>query len=143
MLSHFFRKNFVKAMVLLNKLLNSWFDDISFQWWERISRFSILWTGSLKRCCCFFVKSKFSFCFDKNAELSLLYFLFSCLKPILKHLFVWYSREIMYTRKIRCHQNSVIMLTKYECTVRQFALIWRIFSINSDFFFHEIFRVWL
>ena len=40
-LSHFFRKNFVKAMVLLKKLLNSWFDDFFFQW-ERISRFFTL-----------------------------------------------------------------------------------------------------
>ena len=40
-LSHLFRKNFVKAMVLLKKLLNSWFDEIFFQW-ERISRFSTL-----------------------------------------------------------------------------------------------------
>ena len=46
-LSHFFRKNFVKAMVLLKKLLNSWFDEIFFQW-ERISRFSTLW--HLSRC---------------------------------------------------------------------------------------------
>ena len=29
-LSHFFRKNFVKAMDLLMKLLNSWFDEIFF-----------------------------------------------------------------------------------------------------------------
>ena len=28
--SHFFRKNFVKAMDLLKKLLNSWFDDFFF-----------------------------------------------------------------------------------------------------------------
>ena len=28
--SHFFRKNFVKAMVLLKKLLNSWFDEFFF-----------------------------------------------------------------------------------------------------------------
>ena len=34
-LSHFFRKNFVKAMILLKKLLNSWFDEKNFQW-ERI-----------------------------------------------------------------------------------------------------------
>ena len=40
-LSHSFRKNFVKAMGLLKKLLNSWFDEIFFQW-ERISRFSTL-----------------------------------------------------------------------------------------------------
>ena len=40
-LSHFFPKNFVKAMVLLKKLLNSWFDEIFFQW-ERIFRFSTL-----------------------------------------------------------------------------------------------------
>ena len=38
-LSHIFDKNFVKSMVLLKKLLNSWFDDFFFQW-ERISRFS-------------------------------------------------------------------------------------------------------
>ena len=31
-LSHFFRKNFVKLMVLVIKLLNSWFDEIYFQW---------------------------------------------------------------------------------------------------------------
>ena len=37
-LSHFFRKNFVKAMVLLKKLLNSWFDEIFF----RESKFIIL-----------------------------------------------------------------------------------------------------
>ena len=37
--STLFRKNFVKTMVLLKKLLNSWFDEIFFQW-ERISRFS-------------------------------------------------------------------------------------------------------
>ena len=41
-LSHFFRKNFVKSMVLLKKSLNSWFDEIFYQW-ERISRFSTLW----------------------------------------------------------------------------------------------------
>ena len=29
-LSHFFRKNFVKAMVLRKKLLNNWFDEIFF-----------------------------------------------------------------------------------------------------------------
>ena len=29
-LSHFFRKNFVKTMVFLKKLLNSWFDEIFF-----------------------------------------------------------------------------------------------------------------
>ena len=40
-LSHFFRKNFVKAVVLLKKLLNSWFDEIFLQW-ERISCFSTL-----------------------------------------------------------------------------------------------------
>ena len=44
-LSRIFGKNFVKVTVLrvlLNKLLNSWFDGIFF-WWERISRFSTLW----------------------------------------------------------------------------------------------------
>ena len=30
-LSHSFRKNFVKAMVLLKKLLNSWFDEKNFR----------------------------------------------------------------------------------------------------------------
>ena len=39
-LSHFFGKNFVKATVLLKKLLNRWFDEIFFS--ERISRFSTL-----------------------------------------------------------------------------------------------------
>ena len=34
-LSHFFVKNFVKATVLQNKLLKSWFHEIFF-WWERI-----------------------------------------------------------------------------------------------------------
>ena len=29
-LSHFFRKNFVKAMILFKKLLNSWFDEKNF-----------------------------------------------------------------------------------------------------------------
>ena len=38
-LSRIFGENFVKITVLLNKLLNSWFDEI-FLWWERISRFS-------------------------------------------------------------------------------------------------------
>ena len=41
-LSQIFDKNFVKSMVLLKELLNSWFDDFFFQW-ERISRFSTLW----------------------------------------------------------------------------------------------------
>ena len=40
-LSHFFCKNFVKAMVLLKKLLKCWFDEKKFQW-ERISRYSTL-----------------------------------------------------------------------------------------------------
>ena len=40
-LSRIFGKNFVKATVLLNMLLKSWFDEIFF-WWERISRFSTL-----------------------------------------------------------------------------------------------------
>jgi len=44
-LSHFFHKNFVKAMVLLKKLLKSWYDEIFFQW-ERISRFSTLCCGN-------------------------------------------------------------------------------------------------
>ena len=44
-LSYFFRKNFVKATVLLKKLLNSWFDEKNFQW-ERIFRFSTLWCGN-------------------------------------------------------------------------------------------------
>ena len=44
-LSLFFRKNFVKTMVLQKKSLNSWFDEIFFQW-ERISRFSTLWWGN-------------------------------------------------------------------------------------------------
>ena len=44
-LSHFFRKNFVKTMVLLKKWLNSWFDEIFFQW-ERISRFSTVESNS-------------------------------------------------------------------------------------------------
>ena len=34
-LSHFFRKNFVKATVLLKKLLNSWFDEKKFSSSER------------------------------------------------------------------------------------------------------------
>ena len=38
-LSHIFGKYFVKVTVLLNNLLESWFDEIFF-WWERISRFS-------------------------------------------------------------------------------------------------------
>ena len=42
-LLHIFGKNFVKVMVLLNKLLNSWFDEICF-WWEGISRFSTMCT---------------------------------------------------------------------------------------------------
>ena len=41
LLSRFFGKNFVKAPFLLKKLLNSWFDEIFFQW-EGISRFSTL-----------------------------------------------------------------------------------------------------
>ena len=41
-LSRIFGKNFVKVMVLLSKLLKSWFDKI-FLWWERISHFSTLW----------------------------------------------------------------------------------------------------
>ena len=43
-LSHYFCKNFVETMVLLKKLLNSWFDEISFseRERERISRFSAL-----------------------------------------------------------------------------------------------------
>ena len=41
-LSHFFRKNFVKALVLPKELLNCWFDEIFCQW-ETISRFSTLW----------------------------------------------------------------------------------------------------
>ena len=44
--SHFFRKNFVKAMVLLKKSLNSWFDEIFYQW-ERSYRFSTLCCGCL------------------------------------------------------------------------------------------------
>ena len=40
-LSHIFDKNFVKATVLLNKLLKSWFHEIFFQW-ERISQISTL-----------------------------------------------------------------------------------------------------
>ena len=42
---HFFCKYFVKAMVLLKKLLNSWFDENFFQW-ERIYRFphcAVVW----------------------------------------------------------------------------------------------------
>ena len=42
-LSRIFGKNFVKATVLLKRLLKSWFDKI-FLWWERISRFSTLCT---------------------------------------------------------------------------------------------------
>ena len=38
--SHFFRKKFVKAMVLLKKLLNSWFDEI-FSVWQNFSFFHI------------------------------------------------------------------------------------------------------
>ena len=38
-LSLFFDKNFEKAMVLLNKLLKSWFQEIFFQW-ENFSFFS-------------------------------------------------------------------------------------------------------
>ena len=45
-LSHFFRKNFVKALVLLKKLLNRWFDEIFFQW-ERFSRFFTLCHGKI------------------------------------------------------------------------------------------------
>ena len=41
-LSPIFGKNFVKAAVLLKKLLNNWFDEIFFKW-ERISHFSTLW----------------------------------------------------------------------------------------------------
>ena len=40
-LSRILGKNYVKAKVLLNKLLKSWFDEIYF-WWERISCFSTL-----------------------------------------------------------------------------------------------------
>ena len=40
-LSHFFHKNFVKATVLLKKLLKSWFDEI-FLRWEWIFHFSTL-----------------------------------------------------------------------------------------------------
>ena len=31
-LTHYFGKTFVKATVLLKKLLNSWFDEIFFRW---------------------------------------------------------------------------------------------------------------
>ena len=37
-----FDKNFVKATVLLKKLINSWFHEKKI-WWERISCFSTLW----------------------------------------------------------------------------------------------------
>ena len=40
-LSLIFDKNFVKATILLKKLLNSWFHEIFFRW-ERISCFSTL-----------------------------------------------------------------------------------------------------
>ena len=43
LLSHFFGKKFVKTTFLpAMNLLNSWFDEIFFQW-ERISRFFTLW----------------------------------------------------------------------------------------------------
>ena len=42
-LSRLFNKNFVKATILLKKILKSWFHGIFFQW-ERISRFSTLCT---------------------------------------------------------------------------------------------------
>ena len=46
-LSHSFDKNFVKVMVLLNKLLKSWFDEIFFRW-EKISCFSTQCTMTTK-----------------------------------------------------------------------------------------------
>ena len=46
-LSHFFRINFVKVIVLQKKLLKSWFDEEKFEW-ERISRFSTLWVWKLR-----------------------------------------------------------------------------------------------
>ena len=46
-LSHFFDKNFVKATVLLNKLLKSWFHETFFQW-ERISQISTLCVADLQ-----------------------------------------------------------------------------------------------
>ena len=45
LVSHFFGKNFVKATVLLNKSLKSWFDEIFFQW-DQIFHFSTLCTGN-------------------------------------------------------------------------------------------------
>ena len=44
-LSHIFGKNFVKVTVLLNKLLNKWFDEIFFQW-ELISVISTMCCGN-------------------------------------------------------------------------------------------------
>ena len=47
--SRIFDKNFVKATVLLNKLLKSWFHEIFFRW-ERISEISTLCTtGTFKK----------------------------------------------------------------------------------------------
>ena len=46
-LSHFFRKNFLKAIFLLKKLPKNWFDENFFQW-ERIYRFSTLCCGTLE-----------------------------------------------------------------------------------------------
>ena len=47
--AHFFRKNFVKATVLLNKSLKSWFDEIFFQW-EQIIHFSTLCCAQCGKC---------------------------------------------------------------------------------------------
>ena len=52
LLSHIFGKNFVTITHLLNKLLNSWFDEIFFRW-ARFFRFSILLRaqcGNYKNC---------------------------------------------------------------------------------------------
>ena len=49
----FFRKNFVKAMDLLNTLLNSSFDEFFLQWGERISCFPHCIVRERERICVF------------------------------------------------------------------------------------------
>ena len=48
LLSHFFGKNFVKPTVLVIELLNSWFDEIFFQW-EWIFHFSTMCSSNKQR----------------------------------------------------------------------------------------------
>ena len=77
LVSHFFGKNFVKATVLPNKSLKSWFDEIFFQW-DQIFHFSTLCSAHVS-CACEILNF-----FTWNHLLLLLWFFFLCIINLVK-----------------------------------------------------------